>query len=122
MYIIINNWSYSLGGKLSELSEEKLILYNRAKAVTPGPEHNTTLKSLLFAVINVFISDAICTGTLGTWAVLRIASSFIEPSLSRTDLGGFQSREETLTYNYHQWLSEFVTQYWFSMYYGSRDI
>jgi hypothetical protein len=21
-----------------------------------------------------------------------------------------------------QWVSEFVTQYWFSMYYGSRDI
>jgi hypothetical protein len=22
----------------------------------------------------------------------------------------------------HQWVSEFVTQYWFSMYYGSKDI
>jgi hypothetical protein len=27
-----------------------------------------------------------------------------------------------LTFSQHQWLSEFVTQYWLSMFYSSRDI
>jgi hypothetical protein len=74
--------------------------------------------SSLFADIDLLISEAICTETLGTLAVLRIASSFMEPSIYLADLGGFQS-PETLTYNYYQWLSELVTQYWFSIYYGS---
>jgi hypothetical protein len=28
----------------------------------------------------------------------------------------------TLFQHWHQWLSGFVTQYWFSMYYSSKDI
>ena len=78
--------------------------------------------SSLFAVIDLLISEAICTGTLGTLAVLRIASSFMEPSISLADLGGFQIPEVMLTYKYHQWLSEFVTQYWFSVYHSSRSL
>jgi len=71
--------------------------------------------------------------SLSTKSLLRVGMiSFISrlstKSLFRVGMISFISRLSTVTraqralFMPYQWLSEFVTQYWFSMYCGSREI